>query len=368
MYNYNVYTAMHQLGVTRLRTEQSKGSLLHSPEPRRSRAPLHRRRQIAPVPAPGSPRRAGTADPSFFLPARPAGGPGLRVEEEGRSRRPPQLEPQQAPPRSDSARLRAERRPAVPCPRAASQSKGSRGACLPRMCAALSWTRCTSCRRSTAVFARLTPKSARSSSRFAYRRKSLRSRQRRPLQTSAISHEACIWLNQKRFLFSVKRPNIKISVKEFNIRGKDNVKRRKRMQRLKMLDAVLRQHQPKNGATIVYCPTVNDVKRTTKYLRGEKYSAKAYYSELPKGRKKRVHRYFLTKKASDRRCDERIRSRHRPPGCPARRARRSAARHRCLCAGNRSSGPRRQKRRAPFCFLHPDGLRRRQPYHSSEQR
>ena len=38
--------------------------------------------------------------------------------------------------------------------------------------------------------------------------------------------------------------------------------------RLKMLDAVLRQHRPRNGATIVYCPTVNDVKRTTKYLRG----------------------------------------------------------------------------------------------------
>ena len=100
----------------------------------------------------------------------------------------------------------------------------------------------------------------------------------------------------KRFLFSVKRSNIKISIKEFNIRGKDNVKRRKRTQRLKMLDAVLRQHRPRNGATIVYCPTVNDVKRTTKYLRGEKYSAKAYYSDLPKGRKKRVLRYFLTKK------------------------------------------------------------------------
>ena len=100
----------------------------------------------------------------------------------------------------------------------------------------------------------------------------------------------------KRFLFSVKRPNIRISVKKFDVRGKDNVKRRKRTQRLKMLDAVLRQHRPRNGATIVYCPTVNDVKRTTKYLRGEKYSAKAYYSELPKGRKKRVLRYFLTKK------------------------------------------------------------------------
>ena len=35
----------------------------------------------------------------------------------------------------------------------------------------------------------------------------------------------------KLFLFSVKRSNIKISIKEFNIRGKDNVKRRKRTQR-----------------------------------------------------------------------------------------------------------------------------------------
>lgn len=134
MYNYNVYAAMRQLGVTRLRTKQSKvlSCILQN------RDVLVRlctgRRQIAPFPAPGSPRRAGTADPRFFSPARPAGGPGLRVEEEGRSRRPPQLEPQQAPPRSDFARLRAERRPAVPCPRAASQSQGSRGACL-RACA-----------------------------------------------------------------------------------------------------------------------------------------------------------------------------------------------------------------------------------------
>lgn len=170
----------------------------------------------------------------------------------------------------------------------------------------------------------------------------------------------------KRFFFSVKRSNIKICIKEFNIRGKDNVKRRKRTQRLKMLDAVLRQHRPRNGATIVYCPTVNDVKRTTKYLRGEKYSAKAYYSELPKGRKKACAPVFPHEKASDRRCDERIRSRHRPAGRPARCARRSAARHRCLRTGNRSSGPRRQKG-ARRSALYPDGLRRRQPYHSSEQ-
>ncbi len=99
----------------------------------------------------------------------------------------------------------------------------------------------------------------------------------------------------KRFLFSVKRRNIKVFIKKFDVHGKDGVKHRKRTQRLKMLDAVLQQYR-RDGATIVYCPTVNDVKRTTKYLRREKYSAKSYYSELPKGRKKRVYKYFCTKK------------------------------------------------------------------------
>lgn len=107
----------------------------------------------------------------------------------------------------------------------------------------------------------------------------------------------CLHMDEpKRFLFSVKRPNIKVAIKQFDVHGKGDVKYRKREQRLKMLDAVLQQHRPRNGATIVYCPTVNDVKRTTKYLRGEKYTVKAYYSDLPKGRKKRVLKYFLTKK------------------------------------------------------------------------
>lgn len=99
----------------------------------------------------------------------------------------------------------------------------------------------------------------------------------------------------KRFLFSVKRQNIKISIKKFDVHGKGDVKHRKRTQRLKMLDTVLQQYH-RDGAAIVYCPTVNDVKRTTKYLCGEKYSAKPYYSNLPKGRKKRVYKYFCTKK------------------------------------------------------------------------
>lgn len=101
--------------------------------------------------------------------------------------------------------------------------------------------------------------------------------------------------NPKRLPFPVKRSNIELEVKRFDIKGNDRATSRKRNIRLALLDDVLKKYR-KKGATIVYCPTVNDVKRTTKYLRGEKYSAKAYYSELPKGRKKRVHRYFLTKK------------------------------------------------------------------------
>ena len=296
MYNYNVYTAMHQLGVTRLRTEQSKvlSCILQNRDVLVRLCTGGGKSLLFQLPALLD--EPGQLTPSFFLPARPAGGPGLRVEEEGRSRRPPQLEPQQAPPRSDSARLRAERRPAVPCPRAASQSKGSRGACLR-----------AHVRRVVVDEVHILPQVDRGF-RPAYAEigafiKSLRI----PPQILAFTATATAsdfsyiarslhMVEPKRFLFSVKRPNIKISVKEFNIRGKDNVKRRKRMQRLKMLTLCSGSTSPRISATIVYCPTVNDVKRTTKYLRGEKYSAKAYYSELPKGRKKRVHRYFLTKK------------------------------------------------------------------------
>lgn len=115
-----------------------------------------------------------------------------------------------------------------------------------------------------------------------------------PSDFTYIAHS--LHMNEpKRFLFSVKRRNIKIFIKKFDVHCKDDVKHRKRTQRLKMLDEVLQQYR-RDGATIVYCPTVNDVRRTTKYLRREKYSAKSYYSELSKGRKKRVYEYFCTKK------------------------------------------------------------------------
>lgn len=99
----------------------------------------------------------------------------------------------------------------------------------------------------------------------------------------------------KYFLFSVKRSNIELEVKRFDIKGNDRATSRKRNIRLALLDDVLKKYR-KKGATIVYCPTVGDVKRTTKWLRSRGYLAKAYHGKLSKKKRKRVHKYFLQRK------------------------------------------------------------------------
>ena len=99
----------------------------------------------------------------------------------------------------------------------------------------------------------------------------------------------------KRLPFPVKRSNIRLYVKKFDVTGKGQVKSRKRNIRLAMLDDVLKKYR-KKGATIVYCPTVGDVKHTTKWLHSCGYPAKAYHGKLSKKKRKRVHEYFLTKK------------------------------------------------------------------------
>lgn len=101
--------------------------------------------------------------------------------------------------------------------------------------------------------------------------------------------------NPKRFPFPVKRSNIELEVKRFDIKGNDRVTSRKRNIRLALLDDVLKKYR-KKGATIVYCPTVGDVKRTTKWLRSRGYPAKAYHGKLSKKKRKRVHKYFLQRK------------------------------------------------------------------------
>lgn len=99
----------------------------------------------------------------------------------------------------------------------------------------------------------------------------------------------------KRLPFPVKRSNIRLYVKKFDVSGKGQVKSRKRNIRLALLDDVLQKYR-KKGATIVYCPTVGDVKRTTKWLRSRGYPAKAYHGKLSKKKRKRVHKYFLQRK------------------------------------------------------------------------
>lgn len=101
--------------------------------------------------------------------------------------------------------------------------------------------------------------------------------------------------DHKRLLFPVKRSNIKLYVKKFDVKGNGRVKSRKQNIRLAMLDDVLKKYR-KRGATIVYCPTVGDVKRTARWLRSRGYRAKAYHGKLSKKKRKRAHEYFLKEK------------------------------------------------------------------------
>ena len=99
----------------------------------------------------------------------------------------------------------------------------------------------------------------------------------------------------KRLLFPIRRKNIKIYVKKITIRDKTGKTRKLQNARLIMLDNVLRKYR-KHGATIIYCPRVKDVKRTTKWLRSRDYPVKAYYGKMKRCKRAHVQDYFLTKK------------------------------------------------------------------------
>lgn len=99
----------------------------------------------------------------------------------------------------------------------------------------------------------------------------------------------------KRLLFPIRRKNVKIYVKKITIRDKTGKTRKLQNARLIMLDNVLRKYH-KHGATIIYCPRVKDVKRTTKWLRSLDYPVKAYYGKMKRCKRAHVQDYFLTKK------------------------------------------------------------------------
>lgn len=109
-----------------------------------------------------------------------------------------------------------------------------------------------------------------------------------------IAERLCMH-DPKRLLFPIRRKNIKIYVKKITIRDKTGKTRKLQNARLRLLDDVLRKYR-KHGATIIYCPCVKDVKRTTKWLRSHRYSVKAYYGKMKRCKRAHVQDYFLTKK------------------------------------------------------------------------
>ena len=102
-----------------------------------------------------------------------------------------------------------------------------------------------------------------------------------------IAERLCM-RDPKRLLFPVRRKNVKIYVKKITIRDKTGKTRKLQNARLIMLDNVLRKYR-KHGATIIYCPRVKDVKRTTNPV-------KAYYGKMKRCKRAHVQDYFLTEK------------------------------------------------------------------------
>ena len=112
---------------------------------------------------------------------------------------------------------------------------------------------------------------------------------------SYIAERLCM-RDPKRLLFPVARKNIKLYIKKITVQGKTGKTRKLQNARLRLLDDVLRKYR-KNGATIIYCPCVKDVKRTTKWLRSRNYPVKAYHGKMRRRKRAHVQDYFLTKRA-----------------------------------------------------------------------
>lgn len=98
-----------------------------------------------------------------------------------------------------------------------------------------------------------------------------------------------------RCVFPIRRANIRLRIKKVEVHGRGKVTNRLRHARLVAVEQAIMAYR-KKGATIIYCPTVGDVKRTSKWLCGRGYPARKYHGKMrPKSREK-AQRAFLEKK------------------------------------------------------------------------
>ncbi len=123
-----------------------------------------------------------------------------------------------------------------------------------------------------------------------------------------IAERLCMH-DPKRLPFPIRRKNIKIYVKKITIRDKTE-KRPANAERAAHHAGQCTACARKHGATIIYCPRVKDVKRTTKWLRSRDYPVKAYYGKMKRCKRAHVQDYFSDEKAPDHRSYERLRSGH----------------------------------------------------------
>ena len=96
-------------------------------------------------------------------------------------------------------------------------------------------------------------------------------------------------------IFPIRRTNIRLCVKKIEVRGRGKVTSRLRYARLIAVEQAIKKYRGK-GATIVFCPTVGDVKRTTKWLRGRGYPALKFHGKMSPKKREKVQDAFKQKK------------------------------------------------------------------------
>lgn len=96
-------------------------------------------------------------------------------------------------------------------------------------------------------------------------------------------------------LFPVVRPNVKLHLQKIKICDRENRKMQLHRARLAAIEDILETYHCK-GATIIFCPTVRDVKHTRKWLTACGYSVQAYYGSLKRKKRLAIQEDFLTEK------------------------------------------------------------------------
>lgn len=101
--------------------------------------------------------------------------------------------------------------------------------------------------------------------------------------------------NTEKFLYPVRRDNLRISIKKIGVKRREQKKSALERNLFQAVELELDQ-KGKNNPTIIYCPTVRRVKELSKWLKGRGWSVAAYTGKMDHKERLRAQEAFLSDK------------------------------------------------------------------------